>query len=321
MFDFNLDERSGDRSCFNKANEPSYPQSKPLKQVNVKYSSEYNPSYSAPKQPEEDPQVQQQKRLKDKMIDDEKERRRITYKEAIKKMFRDRLLKNGLKKAAGGSVETINYIMEDFFRDKLRRLVQICRADQTKFNELMSSNRIGVPLGHETTLKVNTYQVRNKYLDVKDNEHVVPYTNMSWIYTNDTKGQLTQTDEERMKVIQEKKEKIQKLKAFKQQKYKKGKRGRKKQGEGKDDQEEKESDDDDMDDMDDEDDSDSPTNRNKPGHYKSGSKANYISSGNMFDVNYENTDNTKIKDEGGARVNTLNIFTRQTSGRYPVSIV
>lgn len=189
-----------------------YPKDKPLKQVNVKYSGDYPPKY---KPPQEDTAEEKRKRMEAKMVEEEKEKNRITTKEAVKKLLKRKLELNSLKKAAGRSLETLDNIMENFYREKIRKLIQICRTDQKKLNDLLSSYNVGKPglvtvnEGGESEqsrsyLHLQKYVFQNKLVDRKNNEQVVPYSELEVLYTNDTRGLLTQIDEERIKVIKEK---------------------------------------------------------------------------------------------------------------------
>lgn len=118
-----------------------------------------------------------------------------------------------------------------------------------------------------------------------------------------------------MKAIKAKKEKIHTLKEIENQKSKKkGKRGRKKQDDEYGD-DKKGSDEDDDDDMDDDDDSDSPGGaggKDKPSLTRAGSKINNISSGNIFDIDFESSMNRK-QDNSNQQSQTLNHLLKKPS--------
>lgn len=228
----------------------------------------------------------------------------------MRSFIKKKLETHGLKKADGKTLPILEAILERFFKKKLLKLVKIARVDQKNLNDLLSSKNIGKEslAGERDYLHAQRYLLRNKFVD-KNQEHVVDCTELQVLYTSDTKGKLSQTDEERMKIVKEKKERILKLKDIEHQKLrKKGKRGRKKLGEENIDEDDGKSDQDMEDDM--SEDSDSPGNR-KNG-LKQGLKGN-PGTGNIFDVDFENNLQRLNMEEGGERMNTLDYLLKKPS--------
>mmetsp|Transcript_37165 Transcript_37165/g.42688 ORF Transcript_37165/g.42688 Transcript_37165/m.42688 type:complete len:182 (-) Transcript_37165:78-623(-) len=133
-------------------------------------------------------------------IQEEKDRRKIINREPIKKLLKKKLEENSLQKAAGECVECINRIMETFYRDKFRKLIQICRSDQTMLNDMLSANRQGVPI----TDSLNGI-TKNVQLVTTTMVGGVPNVNklheIDLIYSNDSKHKLMKLDQEHSKII------------------------------------------------------------------------------------------------------------------------
>ncbi|CAI2362185.1 unnamed protein product [Moneuplotes crassus] len=262
-----------DRSCF--APKPE------LKQVNIRYTASY------PKRPaenydwEKDQAENKQKKELIKEIEKEKEKSKIIVKDSVKSLIKKKLEANSLKKASGSILVYLEAALVKFYTKKLDSLKNIVNITE-KMNEINQEY-------HKPTVKTS---------------ETFKWCDTEMICTNDMKSMLSQVDEKRNQINKEKRERVKELRELENQRTKNRKRGRKR---ARDLDEENKESDEDMDDDFDSGDDDNP-NLKAPGLMKSGSKANMITSSNIFDHLFEG-DNEKTRvDVAGPRMSTLEHF-------------
>lgn len=190
--------------------EASAPQTK-LKQVNVKMASSFINTFQPPP---EDTEEQRQKIREAKMVEEEKEKNKVTSKDANRKLLKRKLETHLLKKAAGKCLDTLDHIMERYYIDLFNKLIKVCRKDETKHIKILSKNRLDwmkysqSEIAESDFLYSQSFMLRNKYISVTNEEHVQPVAGLELLFTSNTFAKLQQTDEDRMKLIKEKKKKV-----------------------------------------------------------------------------------------------------------------
>ena len=163
---------------------------------------------------EYDPEENERKRKQAEAIQKERNRRKIINMEGMVKLIKSTLLKHGLNKASADTTKVIQNMMEKFYEEKLIKLSEICRLDQSRTeNVLVHINR-----GQDSCVapnsnigKINEYQLRNKNMSTTGKEEVSNYAQMSTIYTSDIKATLTQADSDLNVMLKQKKERAKQI--------------------------------------------------------------------------------------------------------------
>lgn len=82
----------------------------------------------------------------------------------MKNLIKQKLEQFGLKKADGRSIETFENIMQKFYSDKIRKLIQITRADHRKLNDNLNALNVSkTSLADGGYLHAQKVMMRNKF--------------------------------------------------------------------------------------------------------------------------------------------------------------